>query len=847
MWFQFLRTEDLDCPLALGTATPRLSWVLASDERDAHQVAYEVKAASSAALLKQDQPDLWDTGRIEGQSQAARYAGAPLRSRQRVYWQARVWRGSSPRSMSHRPCSMPVDVTSTALVTSPVRWFETGLLSAADWAARWVTHPAWVGGDRVGAGDAGNGGGAAEGAGLPVVRRDFTLDAAPDSARLYVAGVGVYVARINGVPVTDAVLEPPYSDFRYSVDYSAHDVTTLLHPGPNTLTLSLGTGIADVRHLPDRYTKFTGTQQRPCAIAQLEIAGTLAVASDGTWRAGLGPVRRSHWYGGEDHDARLAGGTDWCGAAEVRYAPELCARQAPPIRVTETIEPVAMTEPEAGVRVFDLGTNIAGWPLLTTGATSPGETITLRPGELLDDTGHVSQRNTGWPIFDSYTSAGDAGSWHPEFTYHGFRYIQVHGPAANVEGLVLRADNEATGSFSCSDDLLNRIHTIIDRAVKGNMFSVLTDCPHREKLGWLEQAHLLFGVVSNGYDVAAYYRDFMRRIAAAQLPSGMVPTTAPEYVVFDAELADFRDDVNWGRAIVDVPWQLYRTYGDDHVLAEYYPAMRRYVGYLESRADDGVLDLGLGDWIATESSTPRAIAATWGYWRTVSTLARIAEVLGRGSEPRRYGQMATHVRAAFQRIYQPGRSQACDVFALDMGIDALDSLVAAIEDHLAVGEIALPVALRVLAAAGRHDLIHRIATRTDHPSYGYQVEHAATALTEAWDGPTRGMSQNHFMLGAIDEWFYSGLAGIGQAADSCGFRRAVIEPALVDGVDHVAAAIGTPFGRLGVSWRRVGDGVEVEVEVPVGAEAELRLPGAAPRVVGSGKWVLRCPGAAFGT
>jgi hypothetical protein len=781
MWFLRLRTEDLDCPLALGTVNPRLSWVLGSDERGAGQAAFQVSAASDPALL--ERPDLWDTGRVDAPVQRVTYDGAPLRSRQRVYWQVRVW--------------------AATMVTSPVQWFETGPLSAADWPARWITHPLWVQG---------------EAAALPVLVRDFTLDAAPGSARLYVAGVGLYTARINGAPVTDAVLEPPYSDFRTSVDYSAHDVTELLRPGQNTLTLSLGTGIADVRRLPDRYTKFTGTQQSPCGIAQLEIDGATALVSDSAWRAGLGPVLRSHWYGGEDHDARRAAGTDWGQAVEVEYAPALTPRQAPPIRVTDTIEPVAVTEPEPGIRVFDLGTNIAGWPLLTTGDVPAGQTVTLLPGELLDDTGRVSQRNTGWPIFDSYVTAEGPQRWHPEFTYHGFRYLETHGPAAKITGLVLRADNEAAGSFRCSDDLLNRIHQIIDRSVQGNMFSLLTDCPHREKLGWLEQAHLLFGVVSNGYDVAAYYRDLMRRIAAAQLPSGMVPTTAPEYVVFDAELADFRDDPNWGRAIIEVPWQLYRVYGDDRVLGEYYPAMCRYVGYLESRADSGVLDIGLGDWIAIERSTPRAAVATWGYWQAVTTLARIAEVAGRGSEHRRYEEMASGIRAAFRRIYRPGLSQACDVFALDMGIDA----PAIAGDRLAVGEIALPAALRVLAAAGRHDLIYRFAKR----AYGYQVRHGATALTEAWDGPTRGMSQNHFMLGAIDEWFYTGLAGIGQAPDSCGYRRPVIEPVMVDGIDQVAAAIGTPFGRLAVSWRRVPEGAELEIEVPVGAEAEARLPGA---------------------
>jgi alpha-L-rhamnosidase len=528
--------------------------------------------------------------------------------------------------------------------------------------------------------------------------------------------------------------------------------------------VALGTGIAHVIEDPERYTKFAGMIARPRALVQLELTtvdgSRHRIGSDNSWRTTLGPTTRAHWYGGEDHDARLtpsswdepAGGREaWSQAVTVPWAPTLTARQAPQIRPVQRIAAQHVTRPVAGVRVFDLGLNIAGWPLLQVDSAA-GREITLRPGELLEPDGQVSQRHTGSPILDVYTTTDGPQTWHPQFVYHGFRYVQVHGLPENagttaLSGIVLRADNEKTGDFACSNELFNGIHRIIDRAVQGNMYSVLTDCPHREKLGWLEQDHLLFSVVSRGYDVRAYFRDLMRRIADAQTESGLVPGIAPEYVVFEG---GFRDDPNWGAAVILVLWEMYRAYGDTETLRTYYPNMLRYLRYLQSQSDNGILDYGLGDWITLDDSTPQAVAATWGYHRAADALARIAAVLG--EDARELGALADDIGRAFHDRFFDGNasygtgSQACDAFALDLDVVPEDlrpkvighllEVIATAGDHLMVGEVALPAVFRVLSAAGADEVVHRIATRTDWPSYGFQLEHGATALTEAWDGPT---------------------------------------------------------------------------------------------------------------
>ncbi|WP_019634190.1 family 78 glycoside hydrolase catalytic domain [Actinomadura atramentaria] len=680
---------------------------------------------------------------------------------------------------------------------------------------------------------------------LPVFEKEFAVGKRVRSARLYATALGVLDLALNGRPVTDAVLEPPYSNFKKRIVYSTYDVTGLLRRGANTLRAEVGNGMANVPSTPGRYQKLTRSDGRPAFLGQLEITYTdgsrAVVATDESWRTALGATTFSSWYGGEDHDARRAP-ADW--APAVRRDPPtaaLTARMAPPIRPVDTLRAVKISEPRKGVYVVDLGVNFAGWARLRVRGEA-GTTVTLRPGELLNADGTVSQGTTGSPIWDSYTLAGrGTETWHPRFCYHGFRYVQVEGlPAApgrdTVTGIVLRADNAEAGSFTNSNKLLNDIHRIIDRAVQSNMYSVLTDCPHREKLGWLEQANLVFPAVARNYDVTAYYGEIVRDIAEAQLDNGLVPDIAPEFTVFSG---GFRDDPNWGNVIVFAPWQMYRAYGDTATLRTYYPNMVRYVDYLSGKADGHLLDYGLGDWITFDDSTPKGVTATFGYHRAVTALASIAKVLGKDGDAATYAALAEDIGDAFNAKYATGDtygsgSQACDVLALDMGIvpegkrDAvlahLVGSIAAKGYHLTVGEIALPSVFRVLSAAGRDDVIHAVATQTGNPSYGYQVEHGATSLTENWDGPTSGNSQNHFMLGAIDEWFHAGLAGLGQTDDSIGYRTLLVRPAVVGDVTGASADYATPRGRAAVSWRRDRERLRVAVTVPPTATARVEVP-----------------------
>lgn len=706
-------------------------------------------------------------------------------------------------------------------------------------------------------------------AGLPLFVKQFQLRKPVASARLYVTGLGTYTPTVNGRQTSNAVLEPGNTTYDKHIDYATIDVADLLRRGDNAIGISVGTGIYDTKTYSSRYAKFNARIGPPKILAQLEVTyvdgSTQRVLTDSSWRTTAGPVTFSNWYGGEDYDARrVPPGWDeprtdlpaWqpvSASSPPAAGALLTARQGPGVEQVDVFPAQKVTQPKPGIYVFDIGTNVAGWQQLRVKGPA-GTKITMRPAELLNADGTIDYGSTGNPIYDDYTLSGHGTeTWHPEFIYHGFRYIQVEGlPSAPgmdvITALVLRAANESAGSFTCSDDLLNGVHRIIDRAVQSNMFSVLTDCPTREKLGWMEEDHLVFDTVTRNYDTTAYGHDIVQAMADAQLANGLVPDIAPEYTVFSG---GFRDDPNWGSAMVIVPWKLYRAYGDLDLLTTFYPNMQRYVDYLTSQATGNLLDYGLGDWATINATTPSGVTATYGYFTAADALSSVAGVLGKSADATKYGQLRDAIGQAFHAKYYDAAnhtyatgSQCSDALALDMGdtvpADLRDGVLAHLVAnltangyHLNLGEIGLPSLFDVLAAAGRSDVIYQIATQTTAPSYGAMLARGATSLTEFWDGTG---SQNHFMLGAIDHWFTASLGGIDQADDSVGFADLVIAPAIVGDLTHVAAKYRTPRGTVSSEWKRSGQTVTLDLSVPVGARATVLLPGLADQAIASGEY-----------
>ncbi len=508
---------------------------------------------------------------------------------------------------------------------------------------------------------------------------------------------------------------------------------------------------------------------------------------------------------------------------------------------------VRVTEPQTGVYVYDLGQNFSGWPTLRVKGPA-GARVKLIPGELLDAKGLVSQRSSGGPVYFSYTLKG-AGeeTWHPRFSYYGFRYVQAERlPAAgqtqlpevlSVGGQFLHSSAATVGTFECSNPLVNRIHNLIDAAILSNLQSVLTDCPHREKLGWLEVSHLLGCATMFNYDVPNFYAKICQDMADSQTPDGLVPDTAPEYL---KTTGGFRDSPEWGSAAVIDPWLVYQMYGDASLLEKHYDVMARYVAYLGSKAKDHIVSHGLGDWYdigpkppGVSQLTSLGVTATAVYYQDVKIMEEAARILGRLEDAKNYGALAAAIRESFNQTFLHAEaaiydrnSQTANAMPLVLGLVPQEKEAAVAEmlargirengNRVTAGDVGFHYVVAALTEKRRDDVLYDMVTQDAGPGYVYQLKKGATTLTEAWDTDPAS-SQNHCMLGHAEEWFYRGLGGISPAAP--GFRTITIRPALVKDLTSAQAAYESVRGKTRCAWRHENGQVKMDVEIPVGAEA----------------------------
>ena len=862
-----LQPDGLKCewqpnPLAVNSTTPHLSWVLVSTERGQRQTAYQVLVASSLSRLASDNADLWNSGKVDSsESIDIQYEGKPLASREDCFWKVRVW------DKDGRPSDW----------SAPAHWAE-GLLRPSDWTAQWI------------------------GAGEPsqnqtsaiILHRNFHLRDNVRKATAYICGLGQFELHLNGNKVGDDVLAPGWTNYRKTDLYLTYDVTHLLRKGPNAAAVMLGNGMYNVQKT-GRYTKFVGSFGSPKMVFQLEIiyadGSTQRIVSDASWRVLPSPITFNSIYGGEDFDARIEA-PDWDkpGLNESAFPKavimpppggRLTAQEIPAIRVMQVYKPVRITEPKPGVYVYDLGQNMSGWPQIAVRGPR-GTSIKIIPGELLDSAGLVTQRSSGSPEWFRYTLKGSGvENWHPRFSYYGFRYLQIEGATRNrssgkkkpillsVSGDFVHSSATPTGTFSCSLDLFNRIHHIIRAAIESNMQSVLTDCPHREKLGWLEQTYLMGPAVMYNFDVAALYAKIIHDTSEAQLPDGLVPDTAPEFAVFGGEDNPFRNAPAWGSASILAAWEAYRQYGDLQVIRDHYKTFERYTAYLGRRAQGHIVNFGLGDWYdlgpkpaGSAQLTPIALTSTATYYRDLVTLSRISAALGKKEKAEGYAALAREVKKAFnQKFFHPDAgsyatgSQTSNAMPLALGlapasahVALLKNIIKDIRAHgnaMTTGEVGFPSLLRVLEEADRSDVIFDMNSRMTAPGYGYILKQGATTLTESWTADRHG-SQNHFMIGHIEDWFYRGLAGISQAPDSVGYEKIVIKPRPVGKIAWCRATYNSVRGEIRSEWSRENGKFYLNVTLPPNTWDQVYVPArSSETVTESGRLAAESPGVHF--
>jgi alpha-L-rhamnosidase len=832
--------------------------------RGVRQSAYRVLVSSTRSLLATNTGDLWDSGKVASdRTLDIPYGGKALSPGQQVFWKVEVWDAK--------------DATSG--------WSaETGFTMApAPWAAQWIA-----------AAPEGSAEGEAEGVTrpMPVFRKEFVIHQQVARALLYVSGLGQDEVHIDGAKVGRSELAPGWTDYRKRVLYDAYDVTQLIRPEENVLGVLLGNGMFNVARTPGRYTKFIGSFGEPRCFLELHLkfadGSHTVIASGPDWQTVDGPITYSSTYGGEDFDARKVpaawdapGAMDAAQWRPVTVVPgpggELDPEITAPIKIGRVYRPVVRKTLANGATVYDLGQNIAGWPEMAVSGAAGAE-VKLICGELLDATGAVTQRSAnagpGKAQWFSYILSGQGiERWHPRFSYYGFRYVQVetsgHAQVLSLAGQAIHSSAVPTGEFTSSIPLLNRIHALILHAIENNTESVLTDCPQREKLGWLEQSHLMGSAVNFDFDLEELYAKIEGDMADAQKVDGSVPTIAPQYTTFAAPYDVFNDSPEWGSAVVLDAWLAYRRYGDVDALRAAYPAMRRYVDYLTSRSNNGIVDYGLGDWYdlgprppGFSQLTSRALTATATYYQDAAALAAAASVLGDAEEAARMETLETSVAQAFQqRFYRPEQSdydrgsQTADAMALALGLapDAeraavLARLVADIRahnNHTTAGDVGFHSVVDALLSNGASDVLLDMLLRTDSPSYGYQLAQGATALTEAWDANPKS-SQDHLMLGDAEEWFYAGLGGIAIDLSRDDPERIAIHPAMLARVASADVRYHAVLGEIQVAWKRDADKTMLDVTIPPNASATVEFPpGKNAAIRESGELASRARGVTF--
>ncbi len=794
-----LRVEYLVNPLGVDTPKPRFFWKNDHPQRGQKQTAFQLIVSSSPSA---ERGDLWDSGKVNSESSIQIvYQGKPLESNRSYYWKVRIWDASGQESP-----------------WSQVARFDTGLFSASDWKGE------WIGGESL-------------------FRKEFNLPESPKRARAFIAGLGYYELRINGQKVGDHVLDPAWTTYSRRVLYVVYDVTPFLRKGRNAIGVILGEGWYKSRAL----------------LFQLYIEGEegllMEVHSDTSWKTARGPILEDSIYHGETYDARLEQpGWDFPDFQEKGWKPAvkvkapggvLSAQLMPPIKVVDTIVPLVMTNPAPGVYVFDLGQNISGWAELRVRGPR-GTEVRLRFAELLYDNGMINQENLrSARAEDRYILKGEGEEiWEPRFTYHGFRYIEVTGyPGTpkidSIRARVVHTAVSPVGNFSCSKQIINDIQRIILWGQKTNLHSIPTDCNQRdERMGWMGDAQVTAEEAMMNFDMAAFYTNFLRNIRDVQGEDGSITDTVPH--VWGSRPAD----PAWGTAYPLIAWYMYQYYGDRRILEEHYDGLKKYVEFLRSKAEGGLVKFShYGDWVAIDKC-PGSLVSSFYYYYDVKILAEAARVLGRQAEADQYEKLLAEIKEAFNRTYfdpitrnYAGGSQTANALPLFLGLvpdnlrgsvwgNLFNDLVYKHDSHLTTGIIGTKYIFDVITAFGNSDLAYDILTRTDFPSYGYMIKNGATTLWELWqkrEGPSMN-SHNHPMFGSVGAWFYRALAGINLAPESQAFRKLIIRPQMVRDLTHASGSIYTINGPVSCSWQRADRKIIVEVAIPMGSQAEIYIP-----------------------
>lgn len=819
-------------PIGLDTAKPRFSWKMASDRTDTMQTDFQIQVISEGLMV-------WDSGRqASGQSVLVEYAGPSLQA-ERIYEYRVIVRNNHGETAEAGGS------------------FETGLLSGRNFQAEWITHPF-----------------AKEETACPVFLKKISLKKAVKRARIYATALGVYELQIDGSKVGDTFFAPGWTNYKKRLQYQTYDVTALLNgegSGEHTLEIMVGNGwykgIFGFTCTPDHYG------DRTAALAELHIVyednTKEVIVTDTGWRVKTGPVRYSEIYMGETIDTTYAEKEPEAVEPFSYPMENITAQECEPVRITKRTVAKELILTPKGEKVLDFGQNMAGIVEVTVQG-KPGQKIVIRHAETLDKDGNFYPETLRQAKSeDTYICDGSRQTFLPHFTFHGFRYICVEGldeiNPADFTACTLHTDMKETGSFSCSNEMVNKLQHNIEWGQRSNFLDIPTDCPQRdERLGWTGDAQVFCRTASYNRNTALFFTKWLRDLKSEQTAQFGPPHVVPNI------LAEQEAAAAWSDAATVIPWTVYQVFGDKRVLEDQYESMKGYVDYITAHCgENGLWQTGFqyGDWLALDKeesadrtgATDKYLVANACYAYSADIVSRAAEVLGYEEDTKAYAALHEKVVELFNEEYitRTGRmvseTQTGCVLALHFGlaqekyrkriVKSLETNIANHKNHLSTGFVGTPYLCHVLSENGMHGLAGTIFLKEDYPSWLYAVKKGATTIWERWDSvkpdgsfDESGMnSLNHYAYGSIGDWMYEKLAGITPAKP--GYQEIRIQPMFIQGITGVDASFDSAYGIIRSAWSCKDGKITVDVTIPANTTAEVYLPEKEAAVkVGSGSW-----------
>ena len=838
-----LKTEGQIDPVGLDIRVPRFSWVLESNMRNVKQTAYEIS-------VNEGQRVVWASGKVAAETSIhIPYSGSPLESDKHYTWQVKVW-----------------DNQGSEMAMSPAARFHTALFNpATELTAKWISS--------------GLKADSAFGI-VPQFRKGFLARKKIKSATAFVTAKGLYQVEINGRKVGNAFLTPGWTSYNKRLLYQTYDVTGLLVSGQNAVGITLANGWFRGELGWEKKTKTYGDQT--ALLFQLSLTysdgSKETVISDDSWKVAPSAMLSSEIYDGEVYDARLEqkgwseprfDDSKWSKVETKEFAKDiLFASNHELITKHETFKPVKVLTTPRGETVLDFGQNLVGWVQMKVSGVA-GSKIVLSHVEILDKKGNLyfdNLRNA--KAQDTYIlKGGGVETFEPHFTFHGFRYVRVEGLSGtlnpdNFTAITLYSDMKPTGTFECSNAMVNQLQKNIQWGQRGNFVDVPTDCPQRdERLGWTGDAEVFSRTAAYNFNVNAFFAKWLKDVAVEQYPNGAIPFVIPD-ILKGSFFGRPESAAGWSDAGVIIPWNMYVVYGDKRIVEGQYPSMKAYLEYVRKAAKNDLWNMGFqfGDWLSyrvddskgmigqKSAVTDNYMVAQCFYAYTVELMIKSARLLGKSDDVKDFESLLERVKKAYRQEYvTPGgrlisETQTAYVLALQFDMlpeeqrpTAVKRLVDNIKSynyHLTTGFLGTPFLTSALTRFGQAETAYKLLLQETYPSWLYPVKMGATTIWERWDSQKPdstfqdpGMTSfNHYAYGAVGDWMYRSIAGIDTREDVAGYREIIIKPIPGGGLTFASGSLETYYGKVVSAWKKDANGFSLNVEIPANTNATIYIP-----------------------